>query len=680
VISLREFLAFRELACKDVGKGVLQPPHFRTYFCNPLDTSSSVKLVKVVLVTNPCQLFVNLVGNDQSFLKYMNNLVDEMYEEYKEVDDKHAILVPYVGLVCVVKHDNRFFRAEVVEVIGDIVKVKFVDVGLEQRVHFSCLRRIQDKFLILPVMAIKVGLSGIRALQETWSGVAVEYAKEVMINKLMKMKILNIEGDHYLVEMFVEVSDSVCVSDKSVNKMIIEKGYALAVPGLENTHEEALVERLDMIPGSKFSCRVVSARSPEYICLRRMDDEESFFKFNEKLNRCKSFASDLSRNWKEGDSCLVNIITVGWVRARLINIMSGGMAELLLYDYSDKIISTLDKLKPIPSKFSQTYPYSWIVQLPHLKPAGGQDTWTYTTCEAMLEILEDAGMVVDIELLTRGDRSVWYAELYVRHNEVNSGPLEPDSAKFMPLSKMLVDQGLALPFCHIGRDQGVVAEVGDKGLRDEAVIEGSMLSGGAQSIDSSFCWLGAKMPSQLKFVGNVSHVDWDCNFYISSLEDNLENQRIIGSVLDNKYSGSSPSQRDMQWSQGEACIAQFSIDQKWYRGQVLELRDTEVMFVDYGTEELCTPQNMRKGLFMKDIPVQCFTVQLEIAPITNKWEKGVLDFIHRTVIDKPLNVTVLQDSKGFPLIVRMVSQAGIDLKDLLVTNEYAREMSIKAES
>ena len=153
----------------------------------------------------------------------------------------------------------------------------------------------------------------------------------------------------------------------------------------------------------------------------------------------------------------------------------------------------------------------------------------------------------------------------------------------------------------------------------------------------------------------------------------------------------------MHWSQGEACVAQFSLDQKWYRGLVLEVQDNQclVMFVDNSREELCKPQNMRKGLFMKHTPVQCFTVQLEIAPITSKWEKGVLDFIHMTIIDRPLNVTVLQvrqlvsfyvlsstflqDSEGFPLVVKMVTQAGLDLRDLLVSNGYAGVKSIKAE-
>merc|ERR1712025_940154 len=218
--------------------------------------------------------------------------------------------------------------------------------------------------------------------------------------------------------------------------------------------------------------------------------------------------------------------------------------------------------------------------------------------------------------------------------------------------------------------------VQDKGLGCEVIIDDGTLSGEAKG----FCWVKAKLPSQSKFVGSVSHVDWDCNFYLSSLEDNLENLRIISSVLNDEYSGSSPSQLDTSWSQGEACIAQFSLDQKWYRGQVLEVQDTEclVMFVDYGTEKFCKHQNMRKGLLMKDIPVQCFTVKLEMAPITRMWEKNILDFIHMTIIDRPLNVTVLEDSEGFPLVVKMVTHAGLDFKDLLVNNGYARVRSIKA--
>ena len=73
-ISLSEFLALRELVLKDGGEvdGVFPSPNFRSFFCFPLDTSTSMKRVKVVHVTDPCQMFVNLVGDDLSYLKYLN--------------------------------------------------------------------------------------------------------------------------------------------------------------------------------------------------------------------------------------------------------------------------------------------------------------------------------------------------------------------------------------------------------------------------------------------------------------------------------------------------------------------------------------------------------------------------------------------------------------------------------
>ena len=192
---------------------------------------------------------------------------------------------------------------------------------------------------------------------------------------------------------------------------------------------------------------------------------------------------------------------------------------------------------------------------------------------------------------------------------------------------------------------------------------------------SGSCWLSAKYPTSSEFAGSVSHVDWDCHLYLSSMEEHQDNLRIIGSVLDSKYADSSPSPHDLQWSVGEACIAKFCLDKKWYRGVVLEVRDMAqclVKFVDYGSEELCKPENMRKGLFMTDIPVQCFTVQMDIDPITSKWEEGVLNFIHKTVIDRLMQVIIIGDQKVFPLMVKMVTQAGLDVGELLVKNGYAR--------
>jgi hypothetical protein len=48
----------------------------------------------------------------------------------------------------------------------------------------------------------------------------------------------------------------------------------------------------------------------------------------------------------------------------------------------------------------------------------------------------------------------------------------------------------------------------------------------------------------------VSYVDWDCNLYMSSIQEKQDNLMIIGSVLQSKYSGSSLSLLDLHWFQG----------------------------------------------------------------------------------------------------------------------------------
>ena len=140
---------------------------------------------------------------------------------------------------------------------------------------------------------------------------------------------------------------------------------------------------------------------------------------------------------------------------------------------------------------------------------------------------------------------------------------------------------------------------------------------------SSFQWTKAIPPTVSEFDCSVSHVDWDCSMYISTIPDNQDQLKIIGSVLDFKYSGSSPSPDDLiQWSVGQACIAQFCLDKKWYRGEVIKVKDSGkclVKFVDYGSVELCNQHNLRKDLLLTNLPVQCFTVQMDkVRPV---WDK-----------------------------------------------------------
>ena len=128
--------------------------------------------------------------------------------------------------------------------------------------------------------------------------------------------------------------------------------------------------------------------------------------------------------------------------------------------------------------------------------------------------------------------------------------------------------------------------------------------------------------------------------------------RMISRVLDSKYLGSRPRPTDLYWSPGQLCIGRCSVDQGWHRsvrrsgldgwclrGQVLEVEQqghvAKVLFVDYGTEEWCEAGDLRKGLYMTEVPVQAVPVRLQgVQPPSEQWTRQALDFLHELVVDR----------------------------------------------
>jgi len=691
VVSLLEFLAFHGLVEKEGGDEyeISKTSPVRSFYLLTLEMKKS-HLVKVVHVTSPGKIAMNVIGEYQSYQTYMDSMMMAMQEYYMEKTDEHLVLLPYIGMVCATKHreNEDFYRAEVLELIPALcmVKVVLVDIGIEQVVHLNMLRRLPDKFLILPAMGICVGLAGIKSVGETWNEDANIYVKKKLLGKRMRILVHEVNLGETRVFMYPETSD-----ETSVNKMIVDDGYAIEVasvfPGeepevvvvsdsIDAYSEIPLPEIPDMYPGSEMVCRVVGCTSPDDVSMRNCEDEESFYELRAKMNNSKVKYFSVDRKWSTGDKCAVKTPRDGWVRARVDSFMEKDMVELLLIDYGSKFVTSVSALMHLPSNFCSTWPYSWKVQIPHLKPAGGGEAWTDSACEALLEVLERTGMQVDIMIGDRVNEDMWQAEVFVRKKKDEAGPLDPEEFNYVKVGGVLVELGLAIPtysssmeFCH---------KYGKKGSKlcsekNLSTVNSDIMNGRIDASEADFRWLDPLPPHSAFFEGKVSHVDWDCTLYMSSMQDNMDNLSIIGSLLENKYAGSMYSSTDLKWCVGEACIAQFSQDKKWYRGKVLQVIGWEclVKFVDYGNDELCKFENLRKGLFLTEIPVQCFPAKLSIDPIGCQWEEGVLDFIHNTIVDKMMMVTVIENKMVLPLEVKIVTMAGLDIKDLLVNNGYA---------
>ena len=99
--------------------------------------------------------------------------------------------------------------------------------------------------------------------------------------------------------------------------------------------------------------------------------------------------------------------------------------------------------------------------------------------------------------------------------------------------------------------------------------------------------------------------------------------------------------------------------------------------MDYGSIEVVAIEDMRKELFMTEMPIQCFPQQLEnIHPLADKWERSVLEFLDITVVDQTLLVTVSRVEIGTNNQDRywgtLTTRAGMDIWLLLIKDGYAR--------
>ena len=147
--------------------------------------------------------------------------------------------------------------------------------------------------------------------------------------------------------------------------------------------------------------------------------------------------------------------------------------------------------------------------------------------------------------------------------------------------------------------------------------------------------------------------------------------RLISLVLNTKYRGSRPRPTDKYWRPGDLCIAQWSEDRRWYRGEVLatdlegENLLAHVSFVDYGTDQWCEASHeLRKELFMKEQPVQALPILLQgVSPKDGVWTEAELNFLHKTLVDKVVEVDV-EHLDLLPLRGKVTCE-GINVEEIL---------------
>ncbi|XP_053605212.1 tudor domain-containing protein 1 isoform X2 [Plodia interpunctella] len=450
--------------------------------------------------------------------------------------------------------------------------------------------------------------------------------------------------------------------------------------------------------------KLLHYQSPSLIYISLVQQQQVFNELFDKIQ--KHYATKKSSgkgDWKVGDRCCtICSASQTWRRGLVVEI-DGSNAKIFYSDFACVETVPMANLHELVPEFASIGDAAIKCHLSGVVPAVG-DEWPSLTKEFLKELLDvyKRIFITKVGNFNEKDKSL-PIQIWVYH-VIQGGALEPDRSEWRCLNKRIIEQGLGVP----DKSQEVTvpeneAEAGDmlsflnvKG----SVTEWLQLEPLPQKPDANQCevsnessspeceeiapscsnnpntmfitdWQPAEPLQCTEFAAIPSYVDNDGIIYLhqQTQEDTLE---LIRKALDVRFKAPDPKAKSAKWSTGEPCIALYYLDNKFYRGKVLEVHNEAclVQYVDYGNEELCPYENMRKSIALYQLPIQAHKCRLNrIKPAQGRWNRIALDYIHKSVVEKLCFVRVTGETQG--------DVTPIDLKyDKLWINDHLVEFEM----
>ncbi|XP_076766706.1 tudor domain-containing protein qin [Xylocopa sonorina] len=381
-------------------------------------------------------------------------------------------------------------------------------------------------------------------------------------------------------------------------------------------------------------------------------------------------------------------------RARIIDVKSNDKVAVFLYDLGNEEIVSVENIQSLHPMFYKVPAYVFKIKLSGILPCGGSNTWPSYSCQKLMEIMDkNQCSKYYISKLEDEDveSSVIPVELWVRQT-ITDGPLEPTRYEVNSVNRMMVENGVALPIKEYVKKRDKILAIELKrqlmkklrrltkcksnvkwfAIGNEHKVEGSIIEETLELSENSSpnsdyedhdtvqrfdntptlpkltAWLPAKPVEEDTFIAIPTYLNHDGFVYLHSKTENSKILRYIEMKLENIYSNCPIEPCDTVWIAGDLCIAQYHVNNKWYRGKIVSVEEHDIVnveFVDYGNVEECSIGTLKKKVVLEDIPIQCTKClihNLKSGTENGKWTTEDLDKIHALIIEHECKVTILE--------------------------------------
>ncbi|XP_046594753.1 RING finger protein 17 [Neodiprion lecontei] len=482
----------------------------------------------------------------------------------------------------------------------------------------------------------------------------------------------------------------------------------------ENVDDEYLANDLAEPDPFRMCVNVLHVVSPDCIYVGDVSCTKVIKDMMEKLQQFyNAYKSGESEEWKQNDVCVAySAKDKFYHRAKIIEIASPTKVVVFLYDIGITETVGIQDLQTLHPDYANIPSRAFKVKLAGILPCGGSATWVSSSCQVLTDIInENQHSLFYISKVAGIEDDAICVVLWVRETRLE-GALAPTIVEINSVNQMLIKKGVALPVRGYKDEEEKVLAVDLRqqlqqndekqhftdvewvaknrmhGSHSDVMSDASVAPFSINMSESDTAsreendesedeypipppfsaWIPASPIIDDKFCAFSTYVDLNCTIYLHSPKQNGYTLAHIDAALQAHFKDSKPQACDMFWAPNDLCIAQYHVDKKWYRAQVLELLENDevkVVFVDYGNVDECKLGTLRKRVIMEHIPIQATKCVVHgLIPDTpdDKWSISNLDTIHALVVDKKNDITIL-DRKSDHLVISINLREfqGIDL-------------------
>ncbi|XP_049870616.1 tudor domain-containing protein 1 [Pectinophora gossypiella] len=428
----------------------------------------------------------------------------------------------------------------------------------------------------------------------------------------------------------------------------------------------------------RLEAKVLHYHSPSLLYISLVHQQKAFSELFEEIQKHYSKKKTQGKEeWAVGDRCCTFCQqSQTWRRAVIVE-LQGENAKVFYSDFACVETVPLASLKELTTEFT-IGDAAIKCHLSGIVPADGGEEWPTITKEYLKELLDAYPRVFVTKLGDFKNKSM-PVEVWVYHT-IQGGALEPNKSEWRCLNKKIIEQGLGIP------DKTQEASSSTEGTKNDMLSFLKNVTGSvdewlqlepvpmkpvsksdtptnssspmdeedentpnelADVSDTVFItdWLPPEPLPCKEFTAMPTYIDNDGLIYLHDMtqQDTLD---LIRKALDVRFKSPDPKAKYAKWTVGEPCIAMYYLDNRFYRGRVLEVNpDTSsciIHYIDYGNEENCSFENMRKSIALYQIPTQAHKCSLSrIRPVGVQWDRQTLDYIHKSIVEKHCFVKVV---------------------------------------